>query len=124
MSSTNSDPNVIGRYFIDTISTFGRVPRCIRVDRGSENIIIGGMQSFLRRNDNDSVSGDKSFVYGPSTRNQRIEAWWSIFKKSRAVWWINYFKDMCDSGIFDPSHDFHKECIRFCFLNLLQNELD
>ena len=124
VGSSNNDPRVIASYYLDCIHTLNSVPRCIRADRGSENVMVCGMQRFLRRNDADSVSGIKSFMYGTSTSNQRIEAWWSFFKKSRTTWWINYFKDAIDQGIYDPSLINHKECMKFSFMDLIQNDLD
>ena len=82
------------------------------------------IQRFLRRAGRDSVSGIKSFIYGPSTSNQRIEAWWSFFKKSRSSWWINFFKDLIEQGIYDPSIPEHKKCMQFCFMEIIQKELD
>ena len=64
------------------------------------------------------------YRYGPSTRSQRIESWWSIFRRNRCSWWINFFKDLCDETIFDPSILYHQEFLRFCFIALLQVELD
>ena len=99
----NNDPKVIGAYFLNTISSLSNVPRLVRADRGSENIILGGMQRFFRRNHVDSLAGWNSFRYGTSTSNQRIESWWSQCRRSRMNWWINYFKDLRDRGIFDVS---------------------
>ena len=40
------------------------VPRCLRADNGSENVMGYGMQRFLRRDGIDSVAGDESlFVW-------------------------------------------------------------
>ena len=74
------------------------VPQILRADRGSENVLIGGLQRFFRREHGDAFSGVRSFRYGSSTANQRIEAWWSILRRSRTNWWINYFKDMIDEA--------------------------
>ena len=68
------------------------VPRAITSDRGTENTIICSIQRFLRRNTEDLISNETSFVYGSSTRNQRIECWWSILRPSGLNWWINIFK--------------------------------
>ena len=72
-----------------------------------------------------------SFRFGSSTANQRIESWWSQFRKTKSTWWktkstwwINYFKDMIAQNIFDPSIVYHVDCLRFCFITLLQNDLD
>ena len=124
VSKTNNDPKVISSYFVKCIETLNFVPRCIRADRRTENVIVCGAQRFLRRNCNDDFSGKRSFLYGPSTRNQRIESWWSIFRKTRMNWWINFFKDLCDLNLYDPSIEVQVECMRFCFISLLQTELD
>ena len=63
-------------------------------------------------------------MYGPSTRNQRIESWWYLFRRSRCHFWINIFKDLCDANILDTSLSHLTECLRFCFIGLLQSELD
>ena len=65
-----------------------------------------------------------SFVYGSSTCNQLIECWWSILRRSRLNWWINVFKDMCAENIVDNSLTYHVVFLRFCFLGILQEELD
>lgn len=38
--------------------------------------------------------------------------------------WINYFKDLIDTGILDTSNRLHTECLWFCFSDILQKELD
>ena len=122
VSATNDNPKVVSSFFLNIVKKLQLIPRCIRSDRGSENVIIG--LRFFRRNHTDSVSNRASFRYGPSTRNQRIESWWSIFRRNRSNWWINFFKDLCHSAMFDPSLSHHINCLRFCFLGLLQSELD
>ena len=61
-------------------------------------------------------------VKGRSSGNQRIEAWWSKLREGGGGWWINLFKDLCDSGNFRETR-LHKECLKFCFLPLLRHEL-
>ena len=124
VASSNNNPNIIALYFIKCVDRLHLVPRCIRVDRGSENVVTGGMQRFFRRHGTDNSAGDESFRYGPSTSNQRIESWWSQFRRNRSNYWINLFKDMCDSGILETDIDYHIASLRFCFMGLLQTELD
>ena len=123
VGNTNNDPKVTANYFLEEVKKFSFAPRCIRADRGSENVVIAGIQRFLRRNCNDECNGKKSFLYGPSTRNQRIESWWSLLKRSTTGWWLNYFKDFCDQGL-DVSITHHLQCVRFCFMGLIQKDLD
>ena len=63
-------------------------------------------------------------MYVCSTANQRIESYWSQFRRNRGNWWINFFKDMTDMGLLDTSLEHHLSCIRFAFMPLLQKELD
>ena len=49
--------------------------------------------------------------YGASNANQRIENWWSHFKRSFSSWVIDYFKQPVREGIFVPGNVVHVECI-------------
>ncbi|XP_034051654.1 uncharacterized protein LOC117561399 isoform X2 [Gymnodraco acuticeps] len=120
---TNSDPKVVASYFIKTVSGIGGCPERIRADRGTENVSVEEMQMFLRRNHPDSFAGERSFLYGRSTANQRIEGWWGILRKQSAQFWMNLFQTLQEDGHF--TGDFlDKSLIQFCYLNLVQDELD
>ena len=123
VSSSNDNPTYIAYYFIQIISELGRITQVIRGDRVSENMTLCGTQRFLRRSFSDSFSGYDSSRYG-STSNQRIEAWWSQFRKAKGTWWINFFKDLIDSNVYDKNINYHVEIIGFCFMFILQQELD
>ena len=83
--TTNSDPKLIAGYFIRTVSNIGGCPERIRAGRGTENVCVRDVQIFLRRNHTDSFAGERSFLYGRSTANQRIEGWWSTLRKQCVV---------------------------------------
>lgn len=72
----------------------------MRADCGTENVHVAEMQKFFRSTANDALADDKRFLYGKLTSNQRIEAWWSHFRKCCAKWSIKYFIDLVDSAIF------------------------
>jgi hypothetical protein len=72
----------------------GGVPLICRGNAGTENGMVAAMQHFFRRDGNDAFSQEKSFLYGRSVSNQRIEAWWSYLRKTDTNWWMNYFKDL------------------------------
>ena len=81
------------------------------------------MQKFFRHNDEDGLAGNKSIIQGKSTANQRIEAFWSNLKKGAGGWWVNFFKDLRDFGIY-RDHDLpHRECLKLCFMKVLRQEL-
>ena len=95
---SNNDPRIVAQYFVDYIRGIGGTARRIRADFGTENTHVAQIQRFLRRNNVDSFAKEKSFVYGKSAANQRIESWWSFQRRWGINWWINYFKDLRDRG--------------------------
>lgn len=119
VAPSNNNPKVTAKYFIDCLRSIKGAPKFVRSDCGTENVYIAGIQRFLKRDSNDEC-----FLYGRSVSNQRIEAWWAFLRKSYSTWWINYFKDLRDSGLYNDSDVFHVECLRFCFMTLIQAELD
>ena len=115
VSASNNNPSNIAFYFLQTITELKKVLQVVRGDRGSENVIVCGVQR---------LSGRAGFWYGTSTFNQQIEACWSQFRRAKGIWWINFFKDLIDSGIYDNSINYHVEMLRFCFMPIIQHELD
>ena len=64
--------------------------------------------------------------YVSSPRNQRIEAWWGLFRKfcSTWSWWINFFKDLTEQRILHLASELYMDCLWFCFSDLVQQILD
>ena len=125
VADSNHDPKLIASYYIKTITAVDGIPKGIRADRGTENVIIAAIQRWL----NWSVFGNEeshdSFKYVRSTSNQRIESWWSFLRRDGgANRWINYFKDLRDSGVYNDAEPIQKACLQFCFMALIQKELD
>ena len=82
----SNDPKIIADIYIKWISKSITVPQILRADRGSENVLIDGLQRFFRRECGDAFSEVRSFRYGSSKANKHIEAWWSILRQSRTNW--------------------------------------
>ncbi|XP_029977959.1 uncharacterized protein LOC115410444 [Sphaeramia orbicularis] len=120
---TNSDPKVIADDFINTVTRLGGCPQRLRADPGTENAYVRDMQRFLRRNHTDVYAGDQSFIYGCSTANQRIESWWGVLRKQCIQFWMDVFQTLREDAHF--TGDFlDKNLMQFCFLNIIQDELD
>ncbi|OWF54583.1 hypothetical protein KP79_PYT08606 [Mizuhopecten yessoensis] len=100
------------------------IPRMVRSDAGSENVIIRDIQVALRSFHHDNMSGENSFIVGRSTAHQRIEMVWSFLNRSFTQFWRNIFKDMIDFNLFNNADNLHIQCIRFCFLPVIQMHLD
>jgi hypothetical protein len=116
-SASNNNPNVIGSYYLDAVEKLMLCPNKLRSDRGSENSVVAALQSCLT----DNLD---SHVFGSSTTNQRIESFWAVLRRQLSQWWINLLEDMSSAGLLDVSTERDLECVRYCFMNLLQADLD
>ena len=117
--TTNNNPKVIAGYFMNAVEEHNKCPRRVRADRGTENGLVKELQTFLRRNHHDSMADEKSFIYGTSVTNQRIEAWWALLRKQCIQFWIELFAGMKHEGKY--TGDFlDKNLIQFCFLRQIQ----
>ncbi|KAJ8667781.1 hypothetical protein QAD02_009444 [Eretmocerus hayati] len=122
-STTNNNPRVTGRYYLEAVAETQGVPTLVRFDYGTENVIIETLQSSLREEHEDNLSGDNSFLYGESTHNQRIESYWGQMRKHSMNFYIEFFKSMKDQRLFNGSQEEIK-CLQFCFGPLIQYDLD
>ncbi|XP_063971427.1 uncharacterized protein LOC135158071 [Lytechinus pictus] len=120
---TSSDPKVIGGYYIEKVSDIGGCPSVVRGDLGTENGYVRDFQRFFREDDEDGMAGIRSYLEGPSTANQRIEYWWSFLRRECMEFWIYFFRDLQDDGDFIGNF-VDVNLLRFCFLHLIQAELD
>lgn len=119
---SNNNPQIIARYFLDTVKQIGGCPKVCRCDLGTENTNIEELQVLFHALSGHEIRNN-CFIYGKSTSNQRIEAWWSILRRQAADWWINFFKDLRECNLFNDADLLHVECIRYCFMDVLQKEL-
>ena len=85
---SNKDPKEVCIPFINYLAVIKGVPPKIVADRGTENVFITGSQRFLRRNHEDDLAGHLSSLLRNFIANQKIEAFWSQFRRSCADWWI------------------------------------
>lgn len=119
---TNNHPGVIANYFLNCVQSVSGTATVIRGDMGTENCRVAAIQRFLRHDSGDSWAGMKSFLYGKSISNQRIEAWWWLLRKGASDWWIEHFKDLRVRGLYCDANDVHVECL-FCYMAVLREEL-
>ena len=117
--TTNNDPAVIAKYFLDSVRQLSGCPRIVRGDYGTENVKVREIQQYLRRNATDDRRGNASYIDGASTANQRIESWWGILRKESADYWMCLFRSVRDEGLFDGGF-IDKSLLQFCFLGKIQ----
>ena len=121
---SNNDPLVIASYYLQCLEMYRFAPRILRCDLGAENATLKLLQPYLRYNSDDRFAGINSIIMGKSTSYQRIEAWWSVLRKQNTDFWITYFKDLRDAGVYNDGNVLHIEALKFCFMPVIQAELD
>ena len=109
VASSNNDPRIVAQYYLDCVRQLGGTARIVRGDRGTENGSLAAIQRFFRRSAEDDFAGEKRFMFGKSTSNQRIEAWWGRLRQGCAEWWIQFFKDLRDSGLYNDDDVIQRE---------------
>jgi len=107
---------VIGHYFAECIHQLRSCPCFVRTDCGTENSILVAMQVSQRQD-------QRAHVFGTSTSNQRIEAWWAFLRRNRSQWWMDLFAYFVNDGIFHVGHPRETDCLRYCFMAILQQDL-
>ena len=88
VGASNIDRNVTVKLYLDTASEFGGAPKYISTDDGTEHSIIEPMHIYLSSLDSNREESDilKSFKIISSTKNQRIEAYWSYLRRDKIGW--------------------------------------
>ena len=123
IATTNNNPEVIAYYYLKSIEKFGFTATLIRADNGTEACIMEDCHKFLRYKHSDDFAGINSFLRGKSTHNQRIESYWRQFREKVGDFYINLFRSMEHENNLDVKSKLHIECLRFCFGELIQQEI-
>ncbi|MEQ2182533.1 hypothetical protein GOODEAATRI_023306, partial [Goodea atripinnis] len=115
--TTNSDPKLIGGYYIDAVQRLEVCPRVVRGDLGTENVSVRDFQCLLHPiHPNDPLD---SYLEGASTAKQRIEYWWRFLRTECMEFWLSLFADIRDNGFFDRGF-LDKSILQFCCMGLMQ----
>ena len=115
-SSTNKDPKVVANFYCSCVKEMGFCPTNLWTDAGTENVRVAAIHSALTQRAD-------SHCYVTSVHNQRIEAWWSYLIKARGNWWREFFHDMCSADIYNPAHNFQRNCLQYCFMRFIEADL-
>ena len=70
--TSNSDPRLIGRWYIDWLKDNQVLAKNVRLDRGTETGKLASIHAYLRGTVGDLDNPMDSIFYGPSTSNQLI----------------------------------------------------
>lgn len=122
VGSSNKLPEIVAKFYLDSIKELGGIPSQIKADDGTEHSLIEPIHVYLHSS-TDSQNSLGSFSIISSPENQRIESYWSTLQRDRIGWWKSFFRDMTDQNVFTSSDLVLVDCIRFCFMPLIRKEL-
>ena len=122
VAPSNKAPEIIAKYYLDTVTQIGGLPVKVKADDGTEHSLIEAIHIYLR-----SLNGNgdelESFSKISSPQNQRIESYWSILRRDRMGWWRRFLQDLVDLELFSSDDPVIVDCIRFCFMSLIRADL-
>jgi Clr5 domain len=75
------------RQYLDTVEMLGQHSRFIRSDHGTETVLLASAHYQLQRMIDSDIEFPACYLYGSSTTNQRIEAWWNQLTKGLLFRW-------------------------------------
>ena len=101
--------------FAQAAATYG-VPAHVRGDRGSENFEICELMFQWR-------GVGIGFIAGRSVHNTRIERLWRDVYFSVTYKWVDFFYDLENRGLLEPSDPVHKFVLRLLYLPAYNQEL-
>lgn len=75
------------RQYLDTVGAVQVLPKKLRSDHGTETGLMGEAHFQLMKKRNEAIRMEDCYIYGTSTENQRIEAWWGQLTKGLLFKW-------------------------------------
>ena len=95
-SYSNHSPGLIAGYYLESVAQVGGCPAKVRTDCGTENVLLASIQTI--------IVGQGAHAYGTSPSNQRIESWWSFFRRNHSQAYIDIFENLLATGAFQAGH--------------------
>ena len=114
--TSNNNPHIIANLYLKAAEQLDVVPKIVRSDHGTENVVVAAAQQFL--------VDENAHVFGSSHSNQRIEGWWSYFRKNHTSYIIDLFKSIVSEGSFDTDDAFQRAVIHYWFSDFIKKEIE
>ena len=68
--TTNTNPKLAGRWYLDHLMEIRTISRMIMLDKGTETGVMATMHAFLKRHDDHVFDPVDTVLFGASTSNQ------------------------------------------------------
>jgi len=120
---SNSDPRLIGRWYIDWLNENNVLAANIRLDKGTETGKFASIHAFLRDKIGDLDNPIDSIVYGPSTSNQ-IERWWRELHDRLEKYFKIGLLELLHQGHYSPHVKHDRDILSFVMVPIVQREIN
>jgi hypothetical protein len=87
IGTSNSTAVSCFRQFLECLEGIQQQPRFVRSDRGGETVMLANAHYELQQAAEPGLRFEDCYLYGTSTANQRIEAWWQQLSKGCLFRW-------------------------------------
>ncbi|CAC5365819.1 unnamed protein product [Mytilus coruscus] len=102
---SNNNPTYIANFYLNFVKESRRIPRVVRADAGTKNVIVRDLQLALRFDHGDAMSELRSFSTGRSTEINVLKGYGEIFRKaSRLSGGINSRTCVMLTFLVPPNH--------------------
>lgn len=122
--TSNHEPRLIAKYFVEAIAENKRFPYSIRSDCGTETVEVSSIIKMLHAQIASGVLPEDSYRYVPSTRNQRIESAWSRYLNAIGKNIQDTIQEGFDTRVYNDQDALEKYIFLYVWLPLVQKELD
>ena len=109
---SNNSSSIIRNIYLDCVKELQGCSIKLITDLEIENLLAASLQTYFRQDVN-------THHCVPSTRNQRIGSWWSLFTKSKGRWWKHSFLDLESNERLDLTSFKDKKCLWFSFASII-----
>jgi hypothetical protein len=116
--------SVATQYLLE-VKESGIIPVLIRSDRGLETPMAADLHYMLRTqaDQDEQIEFSKTWAFGKSTKNIRIESWWGQLSSGQIGQWREYFQKMIIDEIYNSDRIEDRIAMRAIYIPLIRAEL-
>ena len=114
----NSEPILIGKFYVMYLNKSKVLPNYLRIDKGTENDVMASIHAYLRSKYGDLDDPTDSVLYGPSTTN-KIERWWRDLHERMEKGLKVHLAKLLETHQYDPHNSRDRKILAYIFIPVL-----
>ncbi|XP_028404817.1 uncharacterized protein LOC114527386 [Dendronephthya gigantea] len=123
--NSNSDPKLIGRWYLENLYNTRVISNHLRLDKGTETGQMATIHAFLMQynlEEVEDVSAGETVHYGPSTNN-KIERWWRELHHRLEKYFKRQLLMLLEEGHYEPDNQRYRDLLAFVFIPIIAKEM-